>query len=50
MLTGATATGHTARQVFDLPQPQPLVVTEHRSFTCRCGHCGAETRAASPKK
>jgi transposase len=48
-LTGATATGHTARQVFDLPQPQPLVVTEHRAFTCHCGQCGAETRAAFPE-
>src|SRR5580704_9846876 len=27
-LTGAAATGHTARQVFDLPEPQPLIVTE----------------------
>src|SRR5450755_1430282 len=29
-LIGAVATGHTARQVFDLPEPQPLIVTEHR--------------------
>ena len=48
-LSGATATGHTARQVFDLPEPQPLVVTEHRAFTCLCGQCGAETRAAFPE-
>ena len=27
-LSGSTATGFTARQVFDLPQPQPLLVTE----------------------
>ena len=47
-LTGATATGHAARQVFDLPEPQPLLVTEHRAFTCRCGSCGKETRAAFP--
>ncbi len=26
----ATAIGYTARQVFDLPAPQPLIVTEHR--------------------
>src|ERR1700681_3905525 len=31
-LSEATATDHTARQVFDLPEPQPLVVTEHRAF------------------
>ena len=48
-LTGAAATGHTARQVFDLPEPQPLIVTEHRAFTCLCGTCGAETRAAFPE-
>ena len=44
-LSGAPATGHTARQVFDLPDPQPLIVTEHRAFACHCGHCGTETRA-----
>jgi transposase len=48
-LTGATATGHTARQVFDLPEPQPLIVTEHRAHACRCGNCGAETRADFPE-
>ena len=48
-LTGAMATGHTARQVFDLPDPQPLAVTEHRAHACRCGTCGAETRAAFPE-
>jgi transposase len=47
-LTGATVTGHTARQVFDLPEPRPLIVTEHRAHVCLCGHCGAETRAAFP--
>src|SRR4030088_3168450 len=30
-LTGAMATGDTARQVFDLPEPQPLIVTEHHA-------------------
>ena len=48
-LTGAAATGHTARQVFDLPEPQPLIVTEHRAHVCLCGKCGAETRAAFPE-
>jgi len=42
------ATGHTARQVHDLPEPQPLVVTEHRAHQCRCVACGTETRAAFP--
>ena len=48
-LSGATATDHTARQVFDLPEPQPLVVTEHRALACVCGHCGEETRAVFPE-
>jgi transposase len=48
-LTGAAATGHTARQVFDLPEPPPLTVTEHRAHTCLCGRCGIETRAAFPE-
>jgi transposase len=48
-LTGAMATGHTARQVFDLPEPQPLTVTEHRAHACLCGNCGAETRADFPE-
>jgi transposase len=43
------ATGHTARQVFDLPKPQPLIVTEHRAHACCCAKCGAETRAAFPE-
>src|SRR4030081_3145394 len=48
-LTGATATGHTTRQVFDLPEPQPLFVTEHRAHACPCKRCGTETRAAFPE-
>jgi len=47
-LSEAMATGHSARQVFDLPEPQPLVVTEHRAHQCRCAACGAHTRAAFP--
>jgi transposase len=49
-LNGAMSTGHTARQVFDLPEPQPLIVTEHRAHACLCGNCGAETRAAFPEE
>ena len=41
--------GHAARQVFDLPEPKPLIVTEHRAYTCRCAACGATTRAAFPE-
>jgi transposase len=48
-LAGATATGHTARQVFDLPEPRPIIVTEHRAHACVCEQCGTETRAAFPE-
>ena len=47
-LTAMMATGHAARQVFDLPAPQPLIVTEHRAHGCRCATCGTQTRAAFP--
>jgi transposase len=47
-LTAATATDHLARQVFDLPEPKPLLVTEHRAHGCRCTACGTQTRAAFP--
>lgn len=48
-LTEAMATDHVARQVFDLPEPQPLIVTEHRAHGCRCATCGTQTRAAFPE-
>jgi transposase len=47
-LTAATATDHLARQGFDLPEPKPLIVTEHRAHGCRCTACGTQTRAAFP--
>jgi len=47
-LTPDMAEDHAARQVFDLPEPQPLVVTEHRAHDCRCAACGAKTRASFP--
>jgi transposase len=47
-LAAATATGHVARQVFDLPEPT-LIVTEHRAYACRCVACGRQTRAAFPE-
>ena len=43
-----TSVGHSARQVFDLPEPQPLVVTEHRAHDCQCAACGAKTRVPFP--
>src|SRR5262252_2960889 len=42
------STGHSARRVFDLPEPASLVVTEHRAHDCRCSACGARTRAWFP--
>src|SRR3954464_3744504 len=48
-LTAAMATRCSARQVFDLPEPQPLIVTEHRAYRCHCGRCGGETRALFPE-
>ena len=42
------ATGYQARQVFDLPEPRPLHVTEHRAHACRCTGCGGQTRASFP--
>jgi transposase len=47
-VTPAMSSGHSARQVFDLPEPRPLVVTEHRAHDCVCAGCGAHTRAAFP--
>src|SRR3954468_3230110 len=47
-LIAAMATDHVARQVFDLPEPRPLIVTEHRAHGCRCAACGRQTRAEFP--
>ena len=43
------STSRAYRQVFDLPPPPPLIVTEHRAYTCQCHHCGAQIRAAFPE-
>lgn len=48
-LTVATAEDHVTRQVFDLPEPRPLVIVEHRAHFCRCAGCGSRTRAAFPE-
>jgi transposase len=47
-VTPDMSAGHSARQVFDLPEPRPLVVTEHRAHDCVCAGCGAHTRASFP--
>ncbi len=38
----------STRQVFDLPEPRPLPVTEHHAHACLCSRCGAATRAGFP--
>jgi transposase len=48
-LNETMATDHATRQVFDLPDPEPLLVTEHRAYTCRCSNCGTQTKATFPK-
>jgi transposase len=48
-LTAAMATDHVARQVFDLPEPRPPIITEHRAHCCRCAACGTQTRASFPE-
>ena len=40
---------YVARQVFDLPTPPPLVVTEHRAYRCRRAACGTVTRGGFPE-
>jgi len=44
----ASSISHRKRQVMDLPEPQALVVTEHRAHLCTCAHCGARTQAEFP--
>ena len=41
--------GFRPRQVFDVPEPQPLQVTEHRAHICGCPDCGVQTEAAFPE-
>ena len=49
-LSGSACEGSpVSRQVFDLPEPRPLEVTEHRSHACRCAHCGVVTRGSFPE-
>ena len=47
-LTPGMGLDYAARQVHDLPEPRPLVVTEHRAHGCLCAGCGARTRGAFP--
>src|SRR4051794_30615125 len=46
-LNPETSVGHSARQVFDLPEPAPLVITEHRAHDCQCEVRREDARAVS---
>jgi transposase len=48
-LNETMATDLSARQVFDLPEPKSLLVTEHRAHACRCLNCDTQTKAAFPE-
>jgi len=48
-LAGSVSTDYAARQVFDLPEPPPLVVTEHRAHVCCCANCGTQTQGQFPE-
>jgi len=37
------------RQVFDLPPPPKIEITEHQSFTICCPHCGLKTSGVFPE-
>ena len=47
-LPQSAGSDYVARQVFDLPDPAPLVVTEHRAHRCRCAACGTVTTGKHP--
>ena len=48
-LTAADSVSYARRQVFDLPPPPRVEVTEHRAHTCQCPACGHRTRAEFPE-
>ena len=47
-LTADDSVGFARRQVFDLPPPPRVEVTEHQAHTCECPACGHRTRAEFP--
>lgn len=49
-LGSEAARAYQKRQVFDLPAPQPLHVTEHRAHRSCCPQCGTDTQATFPSE
>ncbi len=47
-LSGVVCDRYVRRQVFDLPPPPPLIVTEHRARVCVCPACGTRVQATFP--
>jgi transposase len=47
-LIAAMATGYVARQVFDLPEPTPLIVTKHRATTAAASSAADRRGRRSP--
>jgi hypothetical protein len=41
---------HIAWQVFDLFEPQSMVVIEHHAHRCCCAVCATQTRVFFPKR
>ena len=48
LLHGQPAELSGSRQVFDLPEPAPLRVTDHRVYRCACAGCGHVTAGRFP--
>lgn len=48
-LSGVAGQLESSRQVFDLPEPQPLEVTQYDRYRKACPCCGTVTRSAFPE-
>ncbi|MDD1724526.1 MAG: DUF6444 domain-containing protein [Methanospirillum sp.] len=48
-LESGTFIGVEKRQIFDLPPPPEIEVTEHQSFTIQCAHCGNRNSGEFPE-
>lgn len=48
-LEDAVVVASVARQVFDTPDPSPLIITEHRALTVACPCCRARSHGRFPE-